>query len=41
YFTETHWPDFTEAHLEKALVDYKQRERRFGKTSEQLEKATK
>ena len=41
YFTETHWPDFTEAHLEMALVDYKQRERRFGKTSEQLEKATK
>ena len=41
YFIETHWPDFTEAHLEKALVDYKQRERRFGKTSEQLEKATK
>ena len=41
YFTETHWPDFTEVHLEKALVDYKQRERRFGKTSEQLEKATK
>ena len=41
YFTDLHWPDFTEEHLDKALFDYKHRERRFGKTSEQLEKTTK
>ena len=41
YFTETHWPDFNEVHLEKALVNYKQRERRFGKTSEQVAKVSK
>lgn len=41
YFTDLHWPDFTEEHLDKALLDYKHRERRFGKTSEQLEKTTK
>ena len=41
YFTETHWPDFNELHLEKALVNYKQRERRFGKTSEQVAKVSK
>ncbi len=36
YFTETHWPDFRKEHLHKALLDYIHRERRFGKTSEQL-----
>lgn len=36
YFTETLWPDFTKTDLEKAIQDYRQRERRFGKTSEQL-----
>lgn len=41
YFTNLHWPDFTEEHLDKALLDYTNRERRFGKTSEQLEKTTK
>jgi undecaprenyl diphosphate synthase len=30
YFTPTLWPDFDEAEIEKALVDYSQRERRFG-----------
>jgi undecaprenyl diphosphate synthase len=30
YFTPTLWPDFDEAEIEKALLDYSQRERRFG-----------
>ena len=36
YFTETFWPDFRKEHLYKAIVDFQQRERRFGKISEQL-----
>jgi undecaprenyl diphosphate synthase len=36
YFCETLWPDFTREHLYKALINYQSRERRFGKTSEQL-----
>lgn len=36
YFTETLWPDFDEAAFELALQSYQQRERRFGRTSEQL-----
>ncbi len=36
YFTETLWPDFSLAQLEQAIESYRQRERRFGKTSEQL-----
>lgn len=36
YFTEILWPDFRERHLLKAVADYQQRERRFGKTSDQL-----
>lgn len=36
YFTPTHWPDFREEEFYKAIVDYQHRERRFGKTSEQL-----
>ena len=36
YFTETIWPDFTKEDLQKALINYGKRERRFGKTSEQL-----
>ena len=36
YFTNTLWPDFTKAHLFEALLNYQNRERRFGKTSEQL-----
>lgn len=36
YFTEKLWPDFTKEELYKAIVDYQNRERRFGKTSEQL-----
>ncbi|MGZ5495029.1 MAG: polyprenyl diphosphate synthase [Thermoanaerobaculia bacterium] len=36
YFTETLWPDFGAAALEEAFVSYRRRERRFGRTSEQL-----
>ena len=36
YFTDVLWPDFTEQHLYEALVSYQKRERRFGKTSEQI-----
>ena len=38
YFTETLWPDFRRADLYKAILDYQNRERRFGKTTEQLQK---
>jgi undecaprenyl diphosphate synthase len=40
YFTETLWPDFDAAALDLAIASYRNRERRFGRTSEQLE-ATK
>ena len=36
YFTETFWPDFDDGELEKAIMSFQSRERRFGKTSEQL-----
>ncbi|WP_019207150.1 isoprenyl transferase [Phocaeicola abscessus] len=36
YFCDTFWPDFNEEELCKAIYDYQQRERRFGKTSEQI-----
>lgn len=36
YFTDCYWPEFTKEEFYRALVDYGQRERRFGKTSEQL-----
>lgn len=36
YFTEVCWPDFRKQNLYDALLDYQQRERRFGKISEQL-----
>jgi undecaprenyl diphosphate synthase len=36
YFTPTLWPDFTKEELYKAIIDYQGRERRFGKTSEQI-----
>ncbi|MDA8110739.1 MAG: polyprenyl diphosphate synthase [Betaproteobacteria bacterium] len=39
YFTETLWPDFDAAALDAAIASYRQRERRFGRTSEQLEEA--
>ena len=37
YFTETLWPDFDGAALDEAIASYRKRERRFGRTSEQLE----
>ena len=36
YFTDKFWPDFGKEDLYEAIVDYQSRERRFGKTSEQL-----
>jgi undecaprenyl diphosphate synthase len=36
YFCDTYWPDFRAEAFYKAICDYQQRERRFGKTSEQL-----
>jgi undecaprenyl diphosphate synthase len=38
YFTDINWPDFTINEFHKALTDYQSRERRFGKTSDQLNK---
>ncbi|MBT1072822.1 isoprenyl transferase [Pelotalea chapellei] len=38
YFTETNWPDFTINEFQKALADFQARERRFGKTSDQISK---
>ena len=39
HFTDTLWPDFDAAALETAFASYRARERRFGRTSEQLEEA--
>ena len=36
YFTETFWPDFDAAELQRAIDSYRQRERRFGRTSAQV-----
>jgi undecaprenyl diphosphate synthase len=36
YFTDVLWPDFRKEHLLQAVLDYQSRERRFGKTSEQV-----
>ena len=36
YFTDTYWPDFDGAELDRAIGSFQQRERRFGRTSEQL-----
>ncbi|RFN60485.1 isoprenyl transferase [Marixanthomonas ophiurae] len=36
YFTDTLWPDYRKNHLFEAILNYQNRERRFGKTSEQL-----
>jgi len=38
YFTPIFWPEFRKEHLVEAILDYQNRERRFGKTSEQLTK---
>jgi undecaprenyl diphosphate synthase len=36
YFTNVYWPDFNEEEFHKAIVDYQNRQRRFGKTGEQV-----
>ncbi|MEZ7855925.1 MAG: isoprenyl transferase [Polaribacter sp.] len=36
YFTDVLWPDFRKEHFYDAIIDYQNRERRFGKTSEQI-----
>jgi len=38
YFTNVRWPDFRKENLYEAILDYQSRERRFGKTSEQIDK---
>ena len=37
YFTNTRWPDFRKDNLYKAIIDFQSRERRFGKTGEQIQ----
>jgi undecaprenyl diphosphate synthase len=37
YFTDLYWPDFNKEELYKAILDFQQRERRFGKTGEQIQ----
>jgi undecaprenyl diphosphate synthase len=41
YFTDTLWPDFDGAALDAAIASYASRERRFGRTSEQLAQANR
>lgn len=41
WFTEVLWPDFTKEVFFEAIIDFQKRERRFGKTSEQIQKETK
>lgn len=40
YFTDTRWPDFRKEHLYNAILNFQQRERRFGKTGEQIQRET-
>jgi undecaprenyl diphosphate synthase len=40
YFTNTLWPDFRKENLYEAILDYQSRERRFGKTGEQIKQET-
>ena len=40
YFTEALWPDFDAAALDEAIASYRKRERRFGRTSEQVRSAS-
>ncbi len=41
YFTNTRWPDFRKDNLYEAIIDFQNRERRFGKTGEQISKEEK
>ena len=36
YFTSTRWPDFRKENLYEAILDFQKRERRFGKTTQQI-----
>ena len=38
YFTNVRWPDFRKENLYEAILDFQRRERRFGKTSDQIQK---
>ena len=38
YFTNTRWPDFRKQNFYEAIIDFQGRERRFGKTGEQVKK---
>jgi undecaprenyl diphosphate synthase len=40
YFTHVRWPDFRKENLYEAIIDFQQRERRFGKTGDQVQQAT-
>ncbi|MBV9988463.1 MAG: isoprenyl transferase [Chitinophagaceae bacterium] len=40
YFTNTRWPDFRKDNLYEAIIDFQARERRFGKTGQQIEEET-
>lgn len=39
YFCDTYWPDFKEQDLQRAIVSYQRRQRRFGKTEAQVEQS--
>ena len=41
YFCDTYWPDFSPQHLQEAIAWYQHRERRYGKTSEQVEQPSR
>ncbi len=41
YFTNTLWPDFRKENLYEAIIDFQNRERRFGKTGDQIKKGQK
>ena len=41
YFTDTLWPDFNREELQKAILEFQKRERRFGKTSQQIQAGEK
>lgn len=41
YFTDQYWPDFREESLCQAIVDYQQRQRRYGKTGQQIDEEQK
>ena len=41
YFCDTYWPDFNEADFQQAIAQYQHRQRRFGKTGEQIENENK